>query len=556
MIKNLSVFINVTFPDNSVKSVPVATSLIELSKDYEESYRTPIVAARVNNDIKELSYQLREDCFVEFIDITYMDGMRIYKRSLSFLLIKAVYDLFPDRKVIMGHTLNKGLYCEVQGQTDLTEQDVARIEKRMKELVADEIPFIKYMTSMENAKEYFAEVGRMDRYHAIEHRIKDYVTLYSCGGYVDYFYGYMVPHTGYLKTFSLQYCAPGLVLLFPKLSMPEQLIEFRPQEKLVSIFNEYKQWLHILGINNVGSVNDVVEEGGINELIRVSEALHEKKIALIADKIAFNKNKKKVVLIAGPSSSGKTTFAKRLAIQLKVNGLMPVTISLDDYFVGRTMTPLDEYGEYDFEALEALDLELFNQQLSDLINYKEVEVPIFNFTTGERETEGRKLKLREGDIVIIEGIHALNDKLTESISKSDKFLIYASALTSMNLDIHNRIPSTDIRMIRRIVRDNQFRGSNAISTLKRWPSVHRGEEKNIFPFSESADAMFNSSLAYELGVLKTYAEPLLKDIDQSNPEYSEAKRLLGFLEYFLPIETDEIPSNSIIREFIGNSCFY
>ncbi len=552
---NLSL-IKVKFPDGSEREVFEGISLLELSAEYQKNYKSAIVAAKVNNDIKELSYHLYDNCKVEFIDLTYDDGMRIYRRSLSFILIKAVNDLFPDRKVIIGHSISKGIYCEVKGDTLLTVEEVDLIKNRMKEIVASKIPFVKKIMSIEEAKEVFRKVGRMDRYHAIEHREKPYVTIYKCEEFEDYFYGYMVPDTGYLKYFDVKYYSPGLILMYPDKSNPEVIPKFKEQKKLFSIFKEYKNWGNILGVANVGALNDIVKEGKINEMIRVAEALHEKKIAQIADMIAFNKNKKKIVLIAGPSSSGKTTFAHRLSIQLRVNGLKPVTISLDDYFVDRELTPRDETGDYDFEALEAIDLMLFNQHLSDLISGKEVDIPIFNFHKGCREDYCRKLKITENQILIIEGIHGLNEKLTASIPKESKFKIYVSALTSMNIDDHNRIPTTDTRIIRRIVRDFQFRGCSAINTIKRWPSVRRGEEKNIFPFQEEADVMFNSALIFELGVLKTYAEPLLADIDISQPEYSEARRLIEFLTNFLPIETKEIPINSIIREFIGGSCFY
>ncbi|WP_265444919.1 nucleoside kinase [Acetivibrio straminisolvens] len=548
--------IKVVFPDNSEREVYEGISLQELSEKCKKEYKSTIVAAKVNNDIKELSYRLYDSCRVEFIDLTYEDGMRIYKRSLSFILIKAVNDLFPDRKVVICHSISKGIYCEVKGDKPLTVEEVDMIKNRMIELVNLKIPFIKKIMSLDEAREVFRKIGRMDRFRFIEHRKKPYVTLYECDGFEDYFYGYMVPHTGYLDRFDLKYYHPGLILMSPEKTNPDKIPEYKEQKKLFSIFSEYKKWGKILGVEDVGALNDIVKEGKINELIRVAEALHEKKIAQIADMIAFNEHKKKVVLIAGPSSSGKTTFAHRLSIQLRVNGLRPVTISLDDYFVNRELTPKDENGEYDFEALEAIDIKLFNQHLAELTAGKEVDVPIFNFPNGCRESFCRKLKIDEDQIIIIEGIHGLNEKLTASIAKESKFKIYVSALTSMNIDEHNRIPTTDTRIIRRIVRDFQFRGCSAANTINRWPSVRRGEERNIFPFQEEADVMFNSALMFELGVLKTYAEPLLMEIDSSEPEYSEARRLIEFLSNFLSIDTKEIPANSIIREFIGGSCFY
>ncbi|MCX7842609.1 MAG: nucleoside kinase [Clostridia bacterium] len=556
MVENDIAKIRVKLFDGSEKEVPEGISLFELSRDYEKFYKSTIVAAKVDNDIKELNFRLYSDCRVEFIDMTTDDGLRIYCRSLCFILIKAVHDLFPDRKVVISHSISKGAFCEVKGGTELTVEEVGRIEARMRELVEAKIPFVKRITSLKAAKELLRKAGRMDRLHAVEHRDKPYVTVYSLDGLDDYFYGYMLPDTGYVKVFEVKHYAHGLILRFPDKSNPDALPEFFEQRKLFNIFMENKRWNRILGIENIGMLNDIIKDGKSSEIIRVAEALHEKKIAQIADMIAFNEDKKRVVLIAGPSSSGKTTFANRLSIQLKVNGLKPVTISLDDYFVDRDRTPVDESGDYDFEALEAIDVALFNKHLEDLIAGNEVEIPIFNFPNGCREPAGRKLRIDEDNILVIEGIHGLNERLTASIPREKKFKIYVSALTSMNIDNHNRIPTTDARIIRRIVRDHQFRGCSAINTIKRWPSVRRGEEKNIFPFQEHADVMFNSSLVYELGVLKTMAEPLLAEIDNSYPEYSEAKRLIEFLSYFLAIESREIPFNSIIREFMGGSCFY
>lgn len=555
MVNKLNL-ITVTFPDGTKREVGEGISLQELSLEYKDNYKSIIIAAKVNNDIRELNYTLYESCTVEFLDITKDDGMRIYRRSLYFIMIKAVHDLFPGRKVAIHHSISKGIYCEITGDKELDENEVKAIEKRMHELVDMKLPFVKCILPLEDAKKMFITSGQLDRFHAVEYRKKPYVSIYKCDGLEDYFYGYMAPDTGYIKHFALRHYGTGIILMFPDKQKPDQLPDFKEQKKLFNIFTEYKRWGHILGVDNVGALNDIVESGQISDFIRVSEALQEKKIAQIADMISESTEKKRIVLIAGPSSSGKTTFAHRLEIQLRVNGLRPVTISLDDYFVNREKTPLDENGEFDFEALEAIDVELFNEHLASLITGKEVEIPIFNFPNGCREKMGRKLKIEDDQIIIIEGIHGLNEKLTETIPKSKKFKIYISAITSMNIDNHNRIPTTDARIIRRIVRDFQFRGSSAISTIKRWPSVRRGEEKNIFPFQEEADIMFNSAMIYELGVLKRFAEPLLSDVDPSQQEYSEARRLIEFLSYFLPIEGKEIPANSIIREFIGGSCFY
>lgn len=535
--------------------VDAGTPLLELSRVYASFYKTRIIAAKVNNDIRELSYQLMKDCRVDFIDLTNEDGMRIYRRSLYFILMKAVHDLYPDSKVIISHAISKGLYCEITGAGKLDEEAVRSIENHMYEIAARNIPFIKRLIPLSEAKELFSANNRMDRYHAIEHRNKPFVTIYNCDGLEDYFYGYMAPDTGYIRVFGLRYYAPGFIIRFPERTAPDVLPEFAEQKKLFSIFNEYKRWGHILGVENVGAVNDIIKAGQVSDLIRISEALHEKKIAQIADMIANNRDRKRIVLISGPSSSGKTTFANRLSIQLRVSGLKPVMISLDNYFVNREETPKDEGGDFDFEALEAIDVRLFNKHLKELLEGMEVEMPVFNFPLGMREPVGKKMGIGDDSVLVIEGIHGLNEKLTSEIPGENKFKIYVSALTSMNIDDHNRIPTTDNRIIRRIVRDYQFRGSSAISTIKRWPSVRRGEERNIFPFQEGADVMFNSSLVVELGVLKSYADPLLADISNRFAEYSEARRLIEFLSYFLPIENREIPMNSIIREFIGGSCF-
>ncbi len=530
-------------------------TLHELAEGYAGRYDTPVIAAKVDNDIRELSYVLNRDCSVRFMDLTDEDGMRIYRRSLYFILMKAVYDLFPNRRVIISHAISRGLFCEIRGDKALEPSEVERVEERMRKIVSLAIPFKKREIPLSEAEALFASTGRMDRYHTVEHRNKKLVTIYDCDGLDDYFYGYMAPDTGYIKVFGLRYHEGGLIISFPDKTSPFTLPVYEEQQKLFNIHLEFKKWGRILEVENVGALNDLIKAGRSTEIIRISEALHEKKLASIADTIS-NSGKKRIVLISGPSSSGKTTFAQRLSIQLRVNGLKPVTISLDDYFVNREDTPKDESGDYDFEALEAIDVKLFNRQLRELIEGREVELPIFNFTKGSREPVGKKMRIDDNNILVIEGIHGLNEKLTSEIPKEQKFKIYVSALTSMNIDDHNRIPATDNRIIRRIVRDHQFRGSNALNTIKRWPSVRRGEERNIFPFQESADVMFNSALMYELSVLKTLAEPLLNEVNNTAEEYSEANRLIEFLSYFLPIDPKDVPANSIIREFLGGSCFY
>jgi uridine kinase len=552
-VDNANSYIKVSLPWCDSERVKKGTSLHFLAGKYQDRYKSTIIAAKVNNDIKELCYPLNEDCTVEFIDLTDSDGIRIYQRSLVFVMLKACDELFPCRKVKIMHSLSKqGLYCEIEGRPP-DDKGIMSIEKRMQEIAEMEIPFVKKVIPKEKAKQLFEKCGRLDRYRAIEHRIKPHVTIYECGGLEDYFYGYMAPHTGYVRKFKLLSYPPGFVLMHPQKDDPDRVPEFEDQPKLFSVFREYKQWSRILGVEDMGALNGMIKDGRAAELVKISEALHEKKIAYIADTISGCIPKKKLVLISGPSSSGKTTFAERLSIQLRVNGLKPVIISLDDYYKDKKDIPLDEEGKPDLEALDAIDVELFNKHLSILISGKEAQLPVYDFAAGGRKEKGKVLQIDDEGILIVEGIHGLNDRISGSVPDEKKYKIYISALTSLNIDDHNRVPSTDTRMIRRIVRDNQFRGTSALETLQMWPSVRRGERKYVFPFQESADIMFNSSLKYELGVLKLYAEPLLQGIDNSHPEYSEAKRLLELLSYFVPVVCGDTPPNSILREFIGKN---
>lgn len=554
MTKSNSNTIKVFIEGQSEIEVKEGISLLELSKNYADGYSSPIVGAMVNNEVKGLTYEIDKPSNIDFIDLSSEDGMRIYRRSLAFILNMAASEAYPGSKTVICHSLSKGLYCEFKYKEMLTEEMLKNIENKMQEIVKMKLPFKRNVITIEEAKKFCEEECRIDMVHLVEHRKKPHITLYECGDFTDCYYGYLVPDTGYLKLFELKYYPLGFVLRFPERTDPNSLPEFLENKKLFNIFHEFKRWNSILHVENVGMLNDIINTGQISDFIKISEALHEKKIAQIADLIADNPDKR-LVLIAGPSSSGKTTFAQRLSVQLRVNCLRPVMISLDNYFLDREKTPRDEKGDYDFEALEAIDVELFNMHLKQLLNGEEIEVPVFNFTTGSREKIGNKLIIEKDQIVVIEGIHGLNEKLTPAIDKENKFKIYVSALTSLSIDDHNRIPTTDTRIIRRIVRDNQFRNHDARSTIKMWPSVRRGEENNIFPFQEQADIMFNSAMIYELSVLKTFAEPLLAAIDNSYPEYSEAKRLLNFLSYFLPVGTEEIPINSIVREFIGGGCF-
>lgn len=547
--------IEVTVNGNYASSYPKGIKLIDISAKYQHMYKYDIVGAIVNNNLRELDFSLKEDSHVNFIDATSSYGNRFYSRSLAFLLIMAAKETLKNCMVTVEHSLSKGLYCEIHGDKPLNQEILEQIEKKMIELVKEDIPFIKKKYPKNEAVRIFDVRKQYDKIRLLKYRNKEYINIYSCKGYYDYFYGFLVPSTGYLKNFELKYYPPGLVLRFPDRRNPEVLPEFFPQPKLFNVFREFEEWGKILEIEDIGNLNDYISSGRIKELVWIAEALHEKKIAEIADMISHSKNKKKLVLISGPSSSGKTTFAQRLSIQLRVNGLKTVEISIDDFFKNRDDTPKNANGEYDFETLEAIDTDIFNDVINKLIEGEEVEIPTFNFHTGNREWKDKKLKIADDQIIIVEGIHGLNDKLTKDIEPDLKFKIYISALTHLNVDNHNRIPTSDLRLIRRMVRDFQFRSTDALTTIKRWDMVRFGEDKYIYPFQEQADVMFNSSLVYELSVLKTIALPLLEKIDEDVVEYIEAKRLMKFLSYILPLDSRCVPNNSILREFIGNSCF-
>ncbi len=540
-------------PSGEIKEIPRGTQAMELRE--EINIKWPVVAAKINNAIKDLRTPLEQDCTLEFIDLSTNDGMRVYQRSLIMVLIRATCEVLPGSSVTVKHTLGNGVYGEIEHRRPLKDNDIQAIEQRMHEIVKEDEPVIRRRLKKEEVKQLFRESGEVDKIGLLRYRQSATMDIHTCGWFHDYSHGTMVPSTGFLKTFRLRYYLPGFILELPRKENPTVIPEYVEQGKLANIYHEADNWGKILGVQDVVSLNDQIAAGKSGNLVRVAEAFHEKKISRIADLIADNIDRIRIVLIAGPSSSGKTTFAQRLSIQLRVNGIRPVAISLDDYFVNRCDTPLDENGNYDFECLDALDHALFNEHLIQLIQGEKVELPSYNFNTGEREYRGETLKLDSSDLIIVEGIHGLNDMLTRSIPKGLKFKIYVSALTQLNLDKHNRIPTTDLRVLRRIVRDNNFRGYSARETISRWPSVRRGEEKYIFPFQEESDIMFNSALVYELAVLKKFAEPLLSEISQDCPEHSEARRLRKFLSYFTAIDTCDIPANSIIREFIGGSCF-
>ncbi|MDR5659003.1 nucleoside kinase [Serpentinicella sp. ANB-PHB4] len=555
MAKKLQRMINIKINEKSYEFTRGIT-LEEILMSLNKPDKKIIVAAKVDNNLKELNYIIDEDCDVEFIDLTTSIGTRIYQRSLAFVFIRACMELFSGSKVSVEHSLSKGLYCEVHYNREMNEDDVVKIEERMKQIINADVPFKKSRVPVDEAKEIFKSYEQHGKVKLLKYREKPYINIYECDWLKNYFYGYMVPSTKYLKQFKLQFYSPGIVIQFPRAEDGGEIPEFEKHPKLFKVFRETEKWGEILEIDYVAALNEMVKAGKEGEFIRIAEALHEKKIAEIADKLHENIKEKRLILIAGPTSSGKTTFAERLTIQLKVNGIKPVSISLDDYFVNREDTPRDEIGEYDFESLYAIDIELFNKHLQMLLNEEEVEIPTFNFHKGKREYNGHKIKINKDQPIILEGIHALNDELTKSIPREQKYKIYISALTQLNIDEHNRIPTTDSRLIRRLVRDSKFRSNDANRTLFLWPSVRRGEEKNIFPFQEEADIMFNSALFYELSVLKKYAEPLLRQVESNSPFYIEAKRLLKFLSYFVSLENEEdIPKTSIMREFIGKSSF-
>lgn len=548
--------IKITLLDDSVIEVKRGTSLIEIAEIADPNPLRPIIGAIVNNMVRDLWEVPDCDCNVIFIDVSNTDGNRMYVRGLKMLLVMAVDQLFPDRDIIILHSLGKGLFCRWADGSPIKRKNVHILGKKMREFADRDLLIERKEILKEDAIKLFSETGKMDKVGLLEFRRKKTIKVYVCNGYTDYFFGRLPPCTSVLKKFELVACSPGLILRFPSTGSPDKIPPYIEQKKMSRIYSEYKHWGEILEVSDVSSLNSIIMRGEINNLIRVAEALHEKKIARIADLIAEHIRTLKLILIAGPSSSGKTTFTQRLAVQLRVNGIKPVPVSLDDYFVNKEKTPLDENGDFDFEHIEAIDIPLFNEHLQALLVGEEIMMPRFDFRIGKRIEGYRSMKLHEKEILMIEGIHALNERLTESISSTNKYKIYVSALTQLNLDNHNRIPTTDTRMIRRIVRDSQFRNHSARETIRQWPQVRRGEERFIFPFQEDADVMFNSALVYELAVLKSYVEPLLWEINSDAPEYVEVKRLLSFTSNFLEVGTDEIPPNSILREFIGATCFF
>ncbi|MBE5076841.1 nucleoside kinase [Anaerotignum lactatifermentans] len=541
------------------KMVEIAegATFADVAKDFSGMVNGPIMLARQKNKLRELHQKIRTCDDVTFYGIENDEAMRVYRRGVLILMTKAVYELWGSESlVVVEHSLQKNLYCEIRKpEMEMTEEVLAKIEGKMREYVAADLPICKRTMRKEDAREIARRQGMPDKDELFRYRRASNVNLYELDGFYDYFYGYMPASTGDLKVFSLMAYENGFLIRFPDPKQPEVLREFSNPKKISSVFLEQMHWCQLMGVKNVAELNYTLTQGKFGDLIRINEALHEKKIAEIADMIHQRLDKVRVVLIAGPSSSGKTSFANRLCIQLQVLGIQPHKISLDDYFVERDKTPVDENGKRNYEHIQALDLPLLNDDLKKMIAGELVDLPTYNFVTGKREYNGNQIQTKKGEILVLEGIHGLNDMLTSEIPAEQKFKIFISAMTQLNVDDHNRISTSDSRLIRRIVRDYQFRGRDAAETIRTWNDVTDGEAENIFPYQENADAIFNSATIYELSVLKQYAEPQLFAIGEDQPEYITAKRLIKFLGYFLAAPGTEIPNNSLIKEFVGGSCF-
>ena len=537
--------------------VEMGASLLEILDQFELKGDFPFLAAYVNNRLKELNYRVFKPLTVRFIDITHFEGYRVYQRTISFIMQKAVADIYSGRKFYIRHSLGRGIYCEFADGEQLTDAGLEALRERMQQIIDAGYPILRARMLTSEVNDIYKRFGYDDKIALLNTRPRLYSDMYSMADVVGYFYGALAPDSSYIHLFDVKRYHEGFYVALPTRLDPSKLDLNVHWDKMLDVFSEYHDWVQIMGVPTVGYLNEKLLNGDMSELIKIAEAFHEKKIAAMADKIdAANKERgTRVVLISGPSSSGKTTTSKRLGIQLRILGLDPVLISLDDYFVDRDRTPKDENGEYDFEALEAIDLELLNKDLARLMAGESVEVPRYDFITGSRKWHENPLQLGERSIIIMEGIHALNPRLTPSIPRESKFGIYASCLTSVAMDNLTRIQTTDNRLLRRITRDYATRGADALATLRRWPSVRRGEERHIFPYQENADVIFNTSLFYEIMVLRPKIEPILREVPDTEPEYGEARRLLKFLDNFLPLHTDEIPPTSILREFVGGSTF-
>ncbi len=546
--------VQITLPDGRTLEGPVGTTVEQFLRFADPVREVPYIAALVDGQLRELTYSVRRDSTVEPVDLSQSDGVRIYRRSLTLLMIVAVKQLFPDVQVFVDHSLPFGGYfCEVRNRRPFNDEELEAIAQEMWRMVKADIPIGSKNVDLEEALRIFQERGELDKVALFRSRYRDkkfYLRMYNLEGYRDYLHGYMVPSTGYLRFFRLLRWEDGFIMQFPRRRKPTSLLPPQRDPKLLTVFREYGRWLRLLGVESVAGLNEAIAQDRLREIILVSEALHEQRVAEIAHQIWERRDRVRVVLIAGPSSSGKTTFSKRLAVQLLAHGLRPYALEMDNYFVDREHTPRDEKGDYDFEALEALDLTLFNEHLQKLLRGERVQLPKFDFIAGKRRP-GRVVQLEPDRIILVEGIHGMNPKLVYTLPREQTFRIYVSALTQLNLDRHNRVPTTDTRLIRRIVRDARTRGYNAMETIARWESVRRGEKRHIFPYQENADAMFNSALVYELAVLKPFAEPLLLQVDKDSRQWVEAKRLLTFLKWFRPADTDSVPENSILREFVG-----
>ncbi len=543
--------------DGTTYTYDEGTTFEKIANDFQDRYEHRIVLGCEGYRLFEMKKPLKQDCELKFITTGDSIGNKTYKRSMCLMMVKAIHDICNHDhfcKVRIDFSVDKGYYCTVAGNVEVNEEFLSRVKNRMLEMVAAKMPIEKRSVHTDEAIALFKQHGMHDKERLFEYRRVSKVNIYSMNEFEDYYYGYMVPDASYLPYFELYLYGEGFVIQMPEATNPTVVPPFRPRQKLFQVLNESSKWGDMLGIQTVADLNEAVTKGNLQETILVQEALQEKKIGDIARTIVDRGNVK-FVLIAGPSSSGKTTFSHRLSIQLRAHGMIPHPIAVDNYFVNREDTPRDKDGNYNYECLEAIDVKQFNQDLTDLLEGKEVELPSFNFKTGQREYNGQTKKLGEHDVLVIEGIHCLNDALTYELPKENKFKVYISALTQLNIDEHNRIPTTDGRLLRRMVRDARTRGTSARKTIAMWPSVRRGEEENIFPYQEEADVMFNSALIYELAVLKQYAEPVLFGIEKDCEEYIEAKRLLKFLDYFVGIGSEHVPANSLLKEFIGGGCF-
>ncbi len=541
---------------NQFKQYPLGTTLMEIAGDLNIKTESPICGALVNNKVRELSFDIVKPKNIRFIDYSHPDGQRMYIRSVFFMMYAAVRELYPEAKLKIDHAISRGYYCEIEDlDRENCESCVFEIKNHMKELVEKNLPFQRKGKQLSRVLEEYMENGLDDKLRLYADSGWLYAYVYYLGDAVNYFHGHLLPSTGYLQNFDLEQFNGGMLLRLPSAKVFNRLRDYVHQQKLFDIFREHKGWAEILGMGDIGQLNTFVKQGKAGEIIKISEALHEKKIAEIATIISEKNPRPRIALIAGPSSSGKTTFSKRLRVQLAVCGLRPHTLSLDNYFVDREHTPLDDDGNYDFEALEAIDVDFFNQQLVQIIKGEAIELPKFSFADGKRYFDGDIMQLDDDEILIIEGIHALNPELITKVDPQMTYRIFISALTSISIDDHNPISTTDNRLIRRIIRDARYRSYSALETIRRWPSVRRGEEKNIFPHQENSDIMFNSALLYELAVLKKHLEPLLKSVPENQPEFAESLRLLKFMGYFKNIEDSEIPPTSLIREFLGGSSF-